>query len=383
VQKLPSNAFAGFKPEGLAGLAPEVVAEFSNDQFNELSDDAFAGFQNEQIKELDKKLIAQIDKDRFSELTSEGIGGFGYTTGQLLPEEVFESLDAEQFGDLGLGAIAGLKVEQFDAIESQAYGGFDVDAWDLPGDCDCNIVENLDYSEFKEIADKAWKGFDALDSLYMGKGLKKALAFSEVVKEIDAKKMGEILPENLANMMPETTSLLSPDAISGIIPAQLEEVNVGFLEALDEDQFGAIQDVSSIRDEVIADMDGHIAEKVTSEQMVSLVKSGKAGLISDEFKYGLEAGALLELPVDILDELGILKFESVEHNHNYTHEHGNDPPDMPPGNPVEHSHYYNHSHIILLGAVDTHEHSYDFHLANDTTYPPEHDDGTHSSASGV
>ena len=217
----------------------------------------------------------------------------------------------------------------------------------------------------------------------MGKGLKKALAFSEVVKEIDAKKMGEILPENLANMMPETTSLLSPDAISGIIPAQLEEVNVGFLEALDEDQFGAIQDVSSIRDEVIADMDGHIAEKVTSEQMVSLVKSGKAGLISDEFKYGLEAGALLELPVDILEELGILKFESVEHNHNYTHEHGNDPPDMPPGNPVEHSHYYNHSHIILLGAVDTHEHSYDFHLANDTTYPPEHDDGTHSSASGV
>jgi len=99
----------------------------------------------------------------------------------------------------------------------------------------------------------------------MGKGLKKALVFSEVVKEIDAKKMGEILPENLANMMPETTSLLSPDAISGIIPAQLEQVNVGFLEALDEDQFGAIQDVSSIRDEVIADMDGHIAEKVTSE----------------------------------------------------------------------------------------------------------------------
>lgn len=109
--------------------------------------------------------------------------------------------------------------------------------------------------------------------------------------------------------------------------------------------------------------------------MVNLVKSGKAGLISDEFKYGLEAGALLDLPVDILDELIILKVESVEHNQNYSHSHGNDPY----ATPVEHNNSYNHSHIILLGAVD-HDHSYDFHLANDTTYPPEHDDGTHSSA---
>ncbi|MFL0724405.1 MAG: hypothetical protein AB8A40_09675, partial [Prochlorococcus sp.] len=219
--------------------------------------------------ELGKDIIKQFDPAKFDQLTSEGIGGFDFDTAPLLPDQIFESIGVEEFGDLDLQAIAGLDIKQLDAIASDVYQGFDIDQWPLPGDCDCDIVDNLSAAEFNEVAEEAIEGINSLDSIYMGTDLKKALAYSEVVKQIDAEDIADIAPEKFANMMPETVSLLATDAIAGFTEEQVAVMDGDFFSSMDEEQVAAINPdvISEIDVEVIAEMDATAADVITDEQL--------------------------------------------------------------------------------------------------------------------
>merc|ERR1712224_181115 len=110
---------------------------------------------------------------------------------------------------------------------------------------------------------------------------------------------------------------------------------------------------------------GAQAKGVTQKQL-SKLSQDSVSLLPERFLKGLSHSKLSELGL----RAGSLS--AVEHEHAYTHTHGDDDG----GTPQEHDHRYFHSHVMFKG--EDHEHDLDRHLANDLGYDPVHDDGTHS-----